>query len=358
MDYTKNHHLPQWVKSDRIMMDDFNAAFANIDKGLSDRSQAVDNLSGQITSVSNTLSQQITDRALESATFNRFCLAAYNHYHLAKLSDPFPRQMGVFHQSFTPENVTVPGMTRRGDCCYMGVGSKTVSKKQFFEGLIVESELNVTRNGAITPLSIRFTPTMPGLLHNLRIEGRCSTQYNNAQNGPSLATLTNLTTGQVEASFPMTLGLPNAMAQTGSKTLTLNVPFHAGYSYRLKIVPQTNDYDFHYLLFYDDQFSVDLLNLPSAEITWNLRDNDPCNGGIVLVQFIPYAQGGTLSLLWNNGSVPVYRTRRFTDEAGRAIQETEFRKQGTVPASNTLKLRLNCNTNGEIALYGWGGALI
>jgi hypothetical protein len=350
MDYTKNHHLPQWVKSDRIMMDDFNAAFANIDKGLSDRSQAVDNLSGQITSVSNTLSQQITDRALESTTFNRFCLAAYNHYHLAKLSDPFPRQMGVFHQSFTPENVTVPGMTRRGDCCYMGVGSKTVSKKQFFEGLIVESELNVTRNGAITPLSIRFTPTMPGLLHNLRIEGRCSTQYNNAQNGPSLATLTNLTTGQVEASFPMTLGLP--------KTLTLNVPFHAGYSYRLKIVPQTNDYDFHYLLFYDDQFSVDLLNLPSAEITWNLRDNDPCNGGIVLVQFIPYAQGGTLSLLWNNGAVPIYRTRRFTDEAGRAIQETEFRKQGAVPASNTLKLRLNCNTNGEIALYGWGGALI
>ena len=87
MDYTKNHHLPQWVKSDRIMMDDFNAAFANIDKGLSDRSQAVDNLSGQITSVSNTLSQQITDRALESTTFNRFCLAAYNHYHLAKLSD-------------------------------------------------------------------------------------------------------------------------------------------------------------------------------------------------------------------------------------------------------------------------------
>lgn len=358
MDYTKNHHLPQWVKSDRIMMDDFNAAFANIDKGLSDRSQAVDNLSGQITSVSNTLSQQITDRALESTTFNRFCLAAYNHYHLAKLADPFPRQMGVFHQSFIPENVTVPGMTRRGDCCYMGVGTRTVTKKQFYESLIVESELDVNRNGVVKPLSIRFTPTMPGLLHNLRINGRCSTQYNNAQNGPSLATLTNLTTGQVEASFSITLGLPNAMTQIGSKTLNLNIPFHAGYNYRLKIEPQTNDYDFHYLLFYDDTFSVELLNLPSAELSWNLRDNDPCNGGIVLVQFIPYGQGAAISLLWNNAAVPVYRTRRFTDEAGRAIQELEFRRHGAVPANNALKLQLNCNTNGEIALYGWGGTLI
>ena len=34
MDYTANHHLPQWEKSDRIMMDDFNAAMADIEAGL------------------------------------------------------------------------------------------------------------------------------------------------------------------------------------------------------------------------------------------------------------------------------------------------------------------------------------
>ena len=34
MDYTANHHLPQWVKSDRIMMDDFNQMCRDIETGL------------------------------------------------------------------------------------------------------------------------------------------------------------------------------------------------------------------------------------------------------------------------------------------------------------------------------------
>ena len=34
MDYTANYHLPQWEKSDRIMMDDFNAAMADVEAGL------------------------------------------------------------------------------------------------------------------------------------------------------------------------------------------------------------------------------------------------------------------------------------------------------------------------------------
>ena len=36
MDYTTNYHLPQWVESDRIMMEDFNEAMAAIEKGLTD----------------------------------------------------------------------------------------------------------------------------------------------------------------------------------------------------------------------------------------------------------------------------------------------------------------------------------
>lgn len=34
MEYTKNYHLPQWVKEDRIMMDDFNAAMSSLENGL------------------------------------------------------------------------------------------------------------------------------------------------------------------------------------------------------------------------------------------------------------------------------------------------------------------------------------
>ena len=32
MNYTQNHHLPQWVKSDPIRMDDFNQMNQNIEE--------------------------------------------------------------------------------------------------------------------------------------------------------------------------------------------------------------------------------------------------------------------------------------------------------------------------------------
>ena len=34
MNYTTNYHLPQWVESDRIMMEDFNQMCADIDGGI------------------------------------------------------------------------------------------------------------------------------------------------------------------------------------------------------------------------------------------------------------------------------------------------------------------------------------
>ena len=34
MNYTKNHHLPQWEKTDRIMMEDFNQMCADMEAGL------------------------------------------------------------------------------------------------------------------------------------------------------------------------------------------------------------------------------------------------------------------------------------------------------------------------------------
>ena len=356
MDYTKNHHLPQWVKSDRIMMDDFNAAFANIDKGLSDRSQAVDNLSGQITSVSNTLSQQITDRALESTTFNRFCLAAYNHYHLAKLADPFPRQMGVFHQSFEPDNVTVPGMTRRDNCCYMGKGTKNVTVKEFYDTMIVESNMAVNNNPAVTPLSVRFTTTMPGVLKKLRLTGRYFCHQQVAEGGLCRVTLHNLSTNKTEVNYTFSLNMGVGFDGRGPRTVAMNVPFHTGYDYRLKIEPLSSNYTLSYVPMFDNEFQVELLDLPSASIT-RVVPCEPCGGGIVLVRFLPYGQGGTITLSWNNANVPAYATRTITDEQGRTFQEVEFRKNWAVPANSTLRLDLRCS-NGEIALYSWGAAFI
>jgi len=49
MNYTSKHHLPQWAKSDRIMMDDFNAAMANIESALTAAAAATPYVTGTYT---------------------------------------------------------------------------------------------------------------------------------------------------------------------------------------------------------------------------------------------------------------------------------------------------------------------
>ena len=39
MNYTQNYQLPQWEKTDRIMMDDFNAAMVNLETGLTGKAE-------------------------------------------------------------------------------------------------------------------------------------------------------------------------------------------------------------------------------------------------------------------------------------------------------------------------------
>ena len=42
MEYTQNYHLPQWVETDRILMDDFNEAYSAIDAALDGLREDVD----------------------------------------------------------------------------------------------------------------------------------------------------------------------------------------------------------------------------------------------------------------------------------------------------------------------------
>ena len=39
MNYTTNYHLPQWVESDRVLMEDFNEAMESIDSNVKEASQ-------------------------------------------------------------------------------------------------------------------------------------------------------------------------------------------------------------------------------------------------------------------------------------------------------------------------------
>ncbi len=69
MNYTKNYRLPQWVKEDRIMMDDFNAMNSSIESGLTrtdakaDSAVATANTAKQTADTAHSIAQQITNAA-------------------------------------------------------------------------------------------------------------------------------------------------------------------------------------------------------------------------------------------------------------------------------------------------------
>ena len=63
MEYTKNYHLPQWVKEDRIMMDDFNAAMSSIENGIMSTAHALDVKIGTAQATANTARSEAAEAA-------------------------------------------------------------------------------------------------------------------------------------------------------------------------------------------------------------------------------------------------------------------------------------------------------
>ena len=55
MDYTQNYHLPQWVETDRILMDDFNEAYSAIAAALDGHDTALSDLQAADTALETSL---------------------------------------------------------------------------------------------------------------------------------------------------------------------------------------------------------------------------------------------------------------------------------------------------------------
>ena len=57
MNYTQNYHLPQWIKSDRIMMDDFNDAMNSLEDSLTNHASyaaSIHDLAGEAHGIART----------------------------------------------------------------------------------------------------------------------------------------------------------------------------------------------------------------------------------------------------------------------------------------------------------------
>ena len=96
MNYTKNYRLPQWVKEDRIMMDDFNAMNSSIESGLTRTDAKADSAvqTANTASAKAGTAQQTADAAKRTAD------AAFS-------PNKMPYRVGSYVGDGSPRNITL-----------------------------------------------------------------------------------------------------------------------------------------------------------------------------------------------------------------------------------------------------------
>ena len=125
MQYTQNYHLPQWVKEDRIMMEDFNAMNSSIESGL--------------TSTANTANAA-------AATANAANQTAGTNYG----PDNKPYVVGTFHGNGGMQEISVgfrPSFVIIGSTQYGNNGSLAAAKVSITAGTVNTEKIRLTDNG-------------------------------------------------------------------------------------------------------------------------------------------------------------------------------------------------------------------
>ena len=329
MDYTKNYHLPQWVKSDRIMMDDFNRMCADIENGLTGNRQAANELSGQI--------------------------------HLLAAVEKQPPQSGFFFQRLggAGPQPSVSGLLNREDALWIARGGTAYSMKDFTSQLKQVSEMKIVRGNAAEnrPLVLRFTPPGPGYftkftIHSDLRDSICSeTVWHVA--------FFNENTGIYEQETDLTLKFAGAY-RNGYNVFTNLFCFNGGVPYRIEISTADDGYNGKAeYRFVESYFStVSLTDDTNCAVSCTVPCGEEKSDGLLLVQYRMGGTGGTLSLNWDGALLSPVHTRSIVNFTGKTVMEAAFRKNGRISANTALRLNARCNVGGDIALYGWAMATI
>ena len=368
MNYTKNYHLPQWVKSDRIMMDDFNRMCADLENGLtSNKALTQQNhaaLSGRIEQVAQEAQSRdhATNSAVQTSLAGGLFHMAYNHYHVIASRENQQMQDGFFHQTLgrVSQPSAVNGFISRGDALWIARGSTAYTSVEFRSKLKQTSEMKVVKGNlaAQVPLTLQFTPQGPGYFSKITL----STQIHNNECtvGNWHIAFINAGTGEYEGEFDFIIDFEGEADRIKGEAVEVPFYYSGGVTYRIEITTKDIGYDakvnYHSTTshFMANSITEDMRGTISRTVT----SSSPRTDGAVLVQYRARGTGGALSLTWNGAAVPLTRTRTIANARGMAVTEAEFRKNGVVPASSTIALSGRCNVDGELLIYSWGMATI
>ena len=361
MDYTKNHHLPQWVKSDRIMMDDFNQMCRDIEDGLneaqSNASSGVTNVQNNLNAAEERLSAQIAQasQAAQNATLDGLRRAAYNHLYLAEVQ-PGLRQAGLFFQGFDKaSNAALAGTLPCDNYLWFCNGAAALDFDTHVRPTV--GVVQALKNS--DTFEMVYTLPYSAILRSVHLRGGYSDNNTNNRTKPYTLWIYNKDNGQLlmEARGSFDLG-NTSMEYSNVFFIPVNQIFHKG-NYRFRIKLDRLDFKPNVTFVPSGAGAMDIQGLKTANVSTaqTLTANEVSAGGLAVVQYTAWGAGGSPSMVWDGVNLQPAATRQIVNNQGFAVTEAEFRRYGSIPARSSLTLNMACASGGEVCLYRWGGVL-
>lgn len=351
MNYTENYHLPQWVKTDRIMMEDFNAAMSNIENGLAGNAQSADAF------------HQHSD-AQDKVLMDRMLRLAYNQFLAARTFDPFPEQIGAFYQhgirDLTIENA---GGTWEG-ARFVGTGTGGFNVETFFRQYAkTVSSFKLDKNNPAnnTPLMVEICTPAATRVEKFILRGNFS---NNVPNTPAQALLTvnNLDTGEVEQSFQLDLTQKEVSGSPVIDLQSVILYFHGGTHYLLKMEPVGNPVfncnltEFTYGTGTQVQGAGG--GLTRFDLSYVIREREGSSLGLLILRCKAGGPDGRLTVQWDGKTVTPDYVYPCRNDQGLSLREMIYVRRGNIPAETKFSVRFDCGENGSLWFQDWGAILL
>lgn len=330
MNYTENYHLPQWVKSDRILMEDFNGAMANIENGLTGlerRKTAFDNLSR------DAYRQEIQQRVHHGPGGNLDTMWVNALSSLEEVGSGHAWGGGYGISLGKGKRPTKEGIQPTGkEISYISWSPSYVKYS-----LMAEAEFTSDGFGTMETLSCWFYKS--GSMYNF----------------PFVITFSRMDTGRVVA---RTETLISDSAE-GMKTYTVNFPLEEGVRYRVKFhLPEGQSGIMQAGFFINSEMRQDnLLGATFADRpkTGTIVKTIPRPGAYYQKAkgIIRWAGDGSVRLRVNGQELTVLGTRDAANAAGEACKETELELAALPEGDLTVELAAQANT-GILRVYDYG----
>lgn len=348
MYYTENYHLPQWVKTDRIMMEDFNQMCADLEAGMTENAQTASSVS------------QNSD-ALEKKTLRRLLRMAYNHYSAVQEMSSSPWQEGMFHQNPAKDGSNVSGTTLWSGVCFSGTGMPSSVSENLSDYAEQLTSLHIEKGNlaASSPMTVSFYLPGSAYMNRINLVGGYS---NNVANTPAPVrlTLTNQDTGEIELDQQLNFAQNSTAASLINGFVDVYIPFLGGQHYLLKLEPLAAVYDAELHLRTENAqtplFSVS--NPQSITAAHTIREHEGSSGGLLIVRGVVNGPDGNLTVKWDGNAVPLQTTRMVRLKDGRQVREMVYFRDEPVPAVTTFSLQFNNGTCSSFLFYDWGAILL